>query len=71
MFHFLQSASDDQIALLGCAGALLTSGFLMYVSYFLGPIARQDRMRQTDLLIRQRQQLLGQPATEITREKAA
>jgi hypothetical protein len=71
MFDFMQSASDDQIALLGCAGVLLGSGFMMYISYFLGPMARQDRLRQMDLLIRQRQQLMEPRPGDITREKAA
>jgi hypothetical protein len=30
------NASDDQIALMGCAAVLLLSGGLMYVSFFLG-----------------------------------
>lgn len=34
--------SDDQVALMGCAAALLFSGGLMYVSFFVG------RMRQTE-----------------------
>jgi len=38
----LNNPSDDQVALMGCAAALLFSGGLMYVSYFVG------RLRQTD-----------------------
>ncbi|MBI1313150.1 hypothetical protein GC176_17810 [bacterium] len=34
--EIFQNASDDQIALMGCAAALLFSGGLMYVSYFVG-----------------------------------
>ena len=30
------NASDDQIALMGCAAALFVSGGLMYVSFFIG-----------------------------------
>ncbi len=33
-----RNASDDQIALMGSAVALLLSGGLMYVSYFVGQI---------------------------------
>ena len=70
MYNLFQSASDDQIALLGCAGVFFGSLFLMYVSYFLGPMARQDRMRQMDLLIRQRERLLA-GSTDVSRDKAA
>lgn len=42
MFLF-QNASDDQIALIGCLVALAGSMGLMYVSYFIGPAARQNR----------------------------
>lgn len=34
--ELVNNASDDQIALVGCAAALLFSGGLMYVSFFLG-----------------------------------
>lgn len=71
MFDLFQIASDDQFALIGCAGAVLGSMFLMYVSYFLGPAARQARSGQMEKLVRQRQQMLGQPAAEPAREKAA
>jgi hypothetical protein len=71
MFEVFRSASDDQIALLGSAGVLIASAFLMYVSYFLGPMARQERTRQMELLVRQRQQLLEQNAPELSRDKAA
>lgn len=71
MFDLFQAASDDQLALMGCAGAILVSGFLMYVSYFLGPMAKQERIHQMERLVRQRQQLLEQHAAEIAREKAA
>jgi len=30
------NASDDQIALMGCAAALLCSGGLMYIGFFVG-----------------------------------
>jgi hypothetical protein len=32
----LSNLSDDQIALLGCAMALISTGTLMCVSYFIG-----------------------------------
>jgi hypothetical protein len=34
--EFLSNLSDDQIALLGCATALVMTGSLMCVSYFVG-----------------------------------
>jgi hypothetical protein len=34
--NLLSTLNDDQIALLGCAGALLATGSLMSLSYFLG-----------------------------------
>lgn len=71
MFELFQSASDDQVALMGCAGVLMVSGFLMYVSYFLGPAARRQRQRAMQRLIEQRQQLLAENFAETPREKAA
>jgi len=37
-FHMelFTNAADDQIALMGCAAALLFSGGLMYISFFVG-----------------------------------
>jgi hypothetical protein len=34
--EFFQQLSDDQIALLGCAAALATTGSIMCLSYFIG-----------------------------------
>lgn len=34
---FLQSATDDQIALLACSLGFVLSAGAMYVSYFFGP----------------------------------
>ena len=34
--ELFNNASDDQIAVMGCAAALLFSGGLMYVSFFVG-----------------------------------
>ena len=34
--ELFNNASDDQIALMGCAAALFFSGGLMYVSFFIG-----------------------------------
>jgi hypothetical protein len=34
--EFFSNLSDDQIALLGCAAALVTTGTIMSLSHFLG-----------------------------------
>jgi hypothetical protein len=71
MFEIFQNASDDQLALIGCAAALLGSGFLMYVSYFMGPMARQEKTRQLELLIDQRKLLLESGSLDPVCDKAA
>ena len=71
MFDLFQNASDDQVALMGCFAILLGSGLLMYYSYFLGPVARQERVRHLDSLIRQRQQLLGMQSDKPAHDRAA
>ena len=43
---FLRNATDDQIALMGCFVALVTSAALMYVSVFLNRTQRKTRIRQ-------------------------
>ena len=43
---FLQNATDDQIALLGCFVALVTSAALMYVSVFLSRSNRKGQVRE-------------------------
>jgi hypothetical protein len=35
--ELFSNLSDDQIALLGCATALVTTGTVMCLSYFIGP----------------------------------
>lgn len=42
---FLQNATDDQIALMGCFVALFTSAALMYVSVFLSRNHRKQQSR--------------------------
>lgn len=42
----LQGFTDDQIALMGCFVALVTSVALMYVSAFLNRYHRQTRIRR-------------------------
>ncbi len=50
--EIFQNASDDQIALMGCAAALLFSGGLMYVSYFVGQ-GRRSSEHQAAILMEQ------------------
>jgi|GEM_PF-4684201 len=71
MTELFHSASDDQFALMGCAAALLTSGLLMYLSYFVGPVAREERQQAMQRLVQQRQKLVADNMREIPREKAA
>ncbi len=40
---FLSELSDDQIALIGCFVALLSSGGIVSLSYYLGGHSRQKR----------------------------
>jgi hypothetical protein len=42
MLNLLQTASDDQTALMGCIAALLAAGAVMYLSYFVGPARRAE-----------------------------
>jgi hypothetical protein len=44
---FLQNATDDQIALMGCFMALVTSATLMYVSVFLSRSHRKSQLRHS------------------------
>lgn len=43
---FLQNATDDQIALMGCFVALMTSAALMYLSVFLNRTHRKTQLRK-------------------------
>jgi len=71
MLDLFQNANDDQVAIMGCFAILMGSGLLMYYSYFLGPVARQERVRHLDSLIRQRQQLLEMPKEKSAHDRAA
>lgn len=44
--NVLQSAGDDQIAVVGGLAAIFLAGGVMYFSYFLGPEARKQRAKQ-------------------------
>lgn len=41
--NLLQSASDDQVAVIGGLVAMFLAGGVMYLSYFVGPEARKER----------------------------
>ncbi len=41
-----RNASDDQIALMGCAVTLLLCGGLMYVSYFVGQLRQPQESQE-------------------------
>lgn len=43
---FFQNATDDQIALMGCFVALVTSAALMYVSVYLNRTHRKTQLRR-------------------------
>lgn len=43
---FFQNATDDQIALMGCFAALLTSAALMYVSVYFNRTQRKPQIRR-------------------------
>jgi hypothetical protein len=50
--NLLQSANDDQVALVGGLAAMFVAGGVMYFSYFLGPEARKQRMARRAEAIR-------------------
>ena len=63
-----RNASDDQLALMGCAVALLMCGGLMYVSYFVGQL-RQPKESQEPIRLGVRRP--EAPATSSEERKAA
>ena len=70
---FLQNATDDQIALMGCFVALVTSAALMYVSVFLSRANRKGQVRevtQRTLSLTTRESRAVQP-TEAEKRKVA
>lgn len=69
--NFLQHASDDQIALLGCLVALMGSMTLMYVSYFVGPAARQARAEESEQATRMFANRTSGVSAEAARDRAA
>ena len=73
LMDFLQNATDDQIALMGCFVALVTSAALMYVSVFLSRSQRKSQVReatQRTLALTTREQLPVQ-ASDTNQRKVA
>lgn len=70
MFLF-QNASDDQIALIGCLVALAGSMGIMYVSYFIGPAARQSREQDSEQTTRPFPSRSTSFPSEAARDRAA
>jgi hypothetical protein len=48
--------SDDQLALIGCAGALAAAFTVMAVSYHVGRLVRGDRQEQRVLRLESRRE---------------
>lgn len=46
MWEMMRGMSDDQLALVGCALALVASSGVLYLSYALGPVGRRERAQQ-------------------------
>ncbi|MGE5192796.1 MAG: hypothetical protein ACM3U2_09855 [Deltaproteobacteria bacterium] len=76
MPQFLHQASDDQIALALCFGAVLVSGLIMHFSHHVGRLTGKIRLHetpdQTGLLLHEAQPVHSlQPAEAAVRERAA
>lgn len=69
MTNLLQGASDDQVALIGCLFALISSAGLMYLSFFVGPAGRkQGQSAGSESGVRP---LPLRPVVDSSRERAA
>jgi high-affinity Fe2+/Pb2+ permease len=64
MLNILESASDDQKALLGCLLALAAAGLVLTISYYLSPQRKQEQRTQ-------RAELPASPAVAAARDRAA
>jgi len=61
----LNGFSDDQVALIGCLVALVSSAGLMYLSFFVGPASRRETQEPAVTKLPQR------PAVNTPHERAA
>lgn len=59
--------SDDQVALMGCLVALVSSAGLMYLSFFVGPASRREQDHHEPSVTK----LPPRPAVKSTHERAA
>lgn len=76
MPEFLHQASDDQIALALCFGAVLVSGLIMHFSHHLGRLTGRIRLHETPghdgVLLQKAQPVHSRQASEAAvRERAA
>ena len=68
MTELLQHATDDQIALAFCFGALLISGTVMYFSYHIGQMTNRNHAQRGDLF---RSQSLQVQPVPVSKDRAA
>ncbi len=76
MPEFIHQASDDQIALAVCFGAVLVSGLIMHFSHHLGQLTGRVRLHempdQSALLLKGAQPVVSRHSAEAAaRERAA
>lgn len=76
MPEFIHQASDDQIALAVCLGAVVVSGLVMHFSYHVGRLTGRIRLHeiadQTGLALNEAQSANSrQPLETAARERAA
>lgn len=67
----MQGMTDDQVALLGCAGALLTAFTVMGLSYHVGRLLRREHATTTSGLSRTTLPEVGSDKVETSRRRAA
>lgn len=68
MPEILHQASDDQIALAICCGALVVSGLIMHFSLHVGRLTGRIQLHQTPV---QGELVLREPHEVTARERAA
>jgi hypothetical protein len=74
--EFIHQASDDQIALAVCFGAVLVSGLIMHFSHHLGQLIGRVRLHETAdqsaLLLKGAHPVVSRQSAEAaSRERAA
>lgn len=71
MTDLIHNASDDQIALTVCFGAVLVSGLVMYFSYYVGAVARNVRSGTIRLPASRSRDIADRQVGATIRDKAA